>query len=138
MPERPHLSQSIVSSEPILSWIWRYLRRYRGRVAALVTLSCLEVLLRMLSPWPLKAVVDHVLGSAPLPPIVETLLAPFAVLTSRIEGKREQLLVAVVGSGLAVQLLHQFVMMFHSRLTSGTGHRMVRDLRERVFAHLQP
>jgi ATP-binding cassette, subfamily B, bacterial len=28
-------------------------------------------------------------------------------------------------------------MMFHSRLTSGTGHRMVRDLRERVFAHLQ-
>ena len=28
-------------------------------------------------------------------------------------------------------------MMIHSRLTSGTGHRMVRDLRERLFAHLQ-
>jgi ATP-binding cassette subfamily B protein len=127
----------MVSSEPILPWIWRYLRVYRGRVAALVSLSSLEVLLRILSPWPMKAVVDHVLGLAPLPPIVETLLSPFVVVGSLVKGEREQLLVAIVASGLAIQLLHQFVMMLHSRLTSGTGHRMVRDLRERVFAHLQ-
>jgi ABC-type multidrug transport system fused ATPase/permease subunit len=28
-------------------------------------------------------------------------------------------------------------MMYHSRLQAGTGHRMVRDLRERLFAHVQ-
>jgi ATP-binding cassette, subfamily B, bacterial len=127
----------MLSSEPVLLWVWRYLRPYRGRVAALVALSSLEVLLRMLSPWPMKAVVDHVLGSTPLPPVVSKLLAPFAAVASLVDGEREQLLVAVVASGLAIQLLHQLVMMFHSRLTSGTGHRMVRDLRERVFAHLQ-
>jgi ATP-binding cassette, subfamily B, bacterial len=127
----------MLSSEPVLPWIWRYLRPYRGRVAALVALSSLEVLLRMLSPWPMKAVVDHVLGSTPLPPIVSTLLAPFSAVASLVDGERERLLVAVVASGLAIQLLHQLVMMFHSRLSSGTGHRMVRDLRERVFAHLQ-
>jgi ABC-type multidrug transport system fused ATPase/permease subunit len=125
------------SSEPILPWIWRYLRPYRGRVAALVTLSTLEVLFRMLLPWPMKAVVDHVLGSTRLPPLAATLLAPFAAAGSLVDGQRQQLLVAVVACGLAIQLLHQLVMMFHSRLTSGTGQRMVRDLRERVFTHLQ-
>ena len=127
----------MVSSEPILAWVWRYLRPYRGRVSALIALSCLEVLLRIVSPWPMKAVVDHVLGSMPLPPGVETLLAPFAVAASLVDGQREQRLAAVVAAGLAIQLLHQLVMMFHSRLTSGTGQRMVRDLREQVFAHLQ-
>jgi ABC-type multidrug transport system fused ATPase/permease subunit len=127
----------MVSSEPILLWIWRYLRPYRGRVTALVVLSTLEVLLRILSPWPMKAVVDHVLGSTPLPPTIAAVLAPFSAVASLVAGRREQLLVAVVAGGLAIQLLHQLVMMFHSRLTSGTGHRMVRDLRERVFTHLQ-
>jgi ABC-type multidrug transport system fused ATPase/permease subunit len=125
------------TSEPILSWIWHYLRRYRRRVAALVALSSLEVLLRILSPWPMKAVVDHVLGSTPIPGGFQILLAPFSILASPVEGRREKLLVAVIASGLAIQLIHQCVLMFHSRLTSGTGHRMVRDLRERVFAHLQ-
>jgi ABC-type multidrug transport system fused ATPase/permease subunit len=73
----------------------------------------------------------------PLPPGVETLLAPFAVAASLVDGQREQRLATVVAAGLAIQLLHQLVMMFHSRLTSGTGQRMVRDLREQVFAHLQ-
>jgi ABC-type multidrug transport system fused ATPase/permease subunit len=125
------------SSEPILTWIWRYLRPYRGRVAALVVLSGLEVLLRILTPWPMKAVVDHVLGSAPLPPIVHGLLAPFAAVASLAGDERKQRLIAVVLAGLVIQLLHQLVLMFHSRLSSGTGQCMVRDLRERVFAQLQ-
>jgi ABC-type multidrug transport system fused ATPase/permease subunit len=72
-----------------------------------------------------------------LPPTVAEVLAPFSAIASIVTGTREQLLVSIVACGLAIQLLHQLVMMFHSRLTSGTGHRMVRDLRERVFAHLQ-
>ena len=127
----------MTSTEPILPWIWRYLRPYRGRVVALVTLSCLEVLLRILSPWPMKAVVDHVLGATPLPPLLASALAPFASVASLVEGERERQLVAIVAAGLVIQLLHQLVMMVHSRVTSGTGHRMVRDLRERVFSHLQ-
>ncbi len=127
----------MMSSQPILSWIWHYLRPYRGRVAALVALSSLEVLLRILTPWPMKAVVDHVLGSVPLSRSVESVLALFAPIASLVDGDRERRLVAIVASGLAIQFLHQIVMMFHSRLTGGTGHRMVRDLRERVFAHLQ-
>ena len=99
----------MTSTEPILPWIWRYLRPYRGRVVALVTLSCLEVLLRILSPWPMKAVVDHVLGATPLPPLLASALAPFASVASLVEGERERQLVAIVAAGLVIQLLHQLV-----------------------------
>jgi ATP-binding cassette, subfamily B, bacterial len=44
---------------------------------------------------------------------------------------------SVVIAGLLVQIAHQAVMMVHSRLSAATGHQMVRDLRERLFAHLQ-
>jgi ABC-type multidrug transport system fused ATPase/permease subunit len=129
------LLQTVVES--IHSWIWRYLRPYRGRIAGLALLSCTEVALRVLSPWPLKAVVDYVVNDRALPPIGHSLLDPFLAVFSRIDGRRERMLCAIVFAGLTAQVLHQFVMVLHSRLQTGTGHRMVRDLRERLFAHVQ-
>jgi ABC-type multidrug transport system fused ATPase/permease subunit len=91
----------------------------------------------VLSPWPLKAVIDHVLGDAAMPPAVRLILQPFVFVSAVMPGDRERLLAAIVLGGLLVQLLHQAVMMVHSRQQSTTGHRMVRDLREQLFAHLQ-
>jgi ATP-binding cassette subfamily B protein/subfamily B ATP-binding cassette protein MsbA len=125
------------SSEPILAWVWRYLSPYRRRVAALAALSSLEVLLRILSPWPMKVVVDSVLGSAPLSPLVAALVAPSDLLEPLVANRRERMLAGVVAAGLAIQILHQLVLMVHSRIAIATGQRMVRDLREQVFAHLQ-
>ena len=66
----------MVSSGSILSWISRYLLPYRAHVATLAALSLAEVALRVTSPWPLKAVVDHVIGSAPAPAWLTAALAP--------------------------------------------------------------
>jgi ATP-binding cassette subfamily B protein len=52
-------------------------------------------------------------------------------------GPRERLLAAIILAGLGVQMAHQAVMMAHARLSAAAGHRMVRDLRERLFTHLQ-
>ena len=49
----------------------------------------------------------------------------------------ESLLVAVVVLGLLIQVAHQTVLMLHTRLYSETGHRITRDLRQRLFTHLQ-
>jgi ABC-type multidrug transport system fused ATPase/permease subunit len=100
-------------------------------------LSLAEVGLRVASPWPMKVVVDNVLGDTPLSPGVETALTPLTALARAAGGPRERLLAAVVVLGLLLQGAHQLVMMFHSRLTAHTGHGMVRDLRERLFAHVQ-
>ena len=123
--------------DSIQNWVWRYLRPYRGRIAGLALLSSAEVGLRVLSPWPLKAIVDHVVGSAPVPRLLAMALQPAHLLLPRGMEPRKQLLVAAVLSGALVTIAHQLVMMFHSRLQAGTGQRMVRDLREKLFAHVQ-
>jgi ABC-type multidrug transport system fused ATPase/permease subunit len=121
----------------ILRWILRYLHPYRSRVAALASLSVFEVTLRVLSPWPMKAVIDHVIGGSPMPAWLGSSLAPFTAALRFVSGPRERLLLSVVLAGLCIQIAHQAVMMVHSRLSAATGHQMVRDLRERLFAHLQ-
>jgi ABC-type multidrug transport system fused ATPase/permease subunit len=123
--------------DTIHRWIWRYLAPYRGRIAGLAALSCAEVTLRVLSPWPLKAVIDHVVGSAPLGATTHALMAPLAALFTSLGGERERLLAAIVLWGLIIQVAHQIILMFHSRISAGTGRRMVRDLREKLFAHIQ-
>ena len=123
--------------EPIHRWIWRYLRPYRRSLAGLAALSCLEVGLRVLSPWPLKVVVDYVIGNRPLPPLAERFLRPFESVLAELSDPRERLLCAVVLAGASAQVVHQLVTLVHARVQSATGHRMVRDLRERLFAHLQ-
>ena len=85
----------------------------------------------------MKVVVDNVLGDAPVSAGVRSALAPLTALCRAAGGPREQLLSAIVVVGLALQGAHQLVMMFHSRLTAHTGHSMVRDLREGLFAHVQ-
>jgi ATP-binding cassette, subfamily B, bacterial len=127
----------MASNGSVLPWISRYLRPYRAHVATLGALSLVEVTLRVLSPWPLKAIVDHVIGSAPPPEWLAAAMAPFDIALAGITSPRERMLAAVVLTGLFIQIAHQIVMMFHSRLSASTGHRMVRDLRERLFAHVQ-
>jgi ATP-binding cassette subfamily B protein len=126
-----------MSHQSILRWIWFYLRPYRGQVAALGVLSVAEVALRVLTPWPMKAVIDNVMGTGAAPIWLPGALAPFRPVLSIVGGDREQMLVGVVAVGLAIQLTHQAVMMFHARMSSAAGHRMVRDLREELFAHIQ-
>jgi ATP-binding cassette subfamily B protein/subfamily B ATP-binding cassette protein MsbA len=123
--------------DSIQTWIWRYLRPYRGRIAGLAALSFAEVILRVLSPWPLKAVIDHVVGGAPLGSVSAAVLSPLANALAMVGGERERLLASIVVWGLAIQIGHQIALMFYSRLSTVTGRSMVRDLREQLFAHIQ-
>jgi ABC-type multidrug transport system fused ATPase/permease subunit len=105
---------------------WKNLAPYRWRLAGLAALSAAEVALRVALPWPMKVVVDDALGTMPPPPIVA------AIATSR-----EAWLMFAVGAILALQAMHQGVLMAHSRLHTSTGHLLTLDLRQRLFVHLQ-
>lgn len=114
----------------LLVWALKHTRPYRARVALLAALSCAEVALRVLLPWPMKAVVDTAIGSQPPP-------GWLVALPGVIPSRRESLLVAIVVIGLLIQVAHQFVLMLHTRLYTVTGHLITRDLRQRLFMHLQ-
>jgi ATP-binding cassette subfamily B protein/subfamily B ATP-binding cassette protein MsbA len=106
---------------------WKNLAPYRGRLFALALLSCLEVGLRVALPWPMKVVVDHALGELPPPAWVVSLAGT----------ERELWLVFAVAAGLLIQVAHQAVLMGHTRVYSVTGHLLTRDVRQRLFMHLQ-
>ncbi len=99
---------------------------------ALAALSLAEIVLRMLSPFVTLIVVDHALGGAPLGG-----RAAAAVDAVGLSSAPRDLLVGFVLIGLAMQLAHQLVVMMHGRRSVVVGQRMIRDLRERLFAHVQ-
>ena len=81
-----------------------YLRPYWRLGIGSVWLTIGATLFGLLSPWPLKVLVDNVIGGAPLPPVIGGLLGgfeshPLLLLTLSVLAG---LLIAVVGGGLHV------------------------------------
>jgi ABC-type multidrug transport system fused ATPase/permease subunit len=114
----------------LIAWALRDVRPYRRSLGLLTTLACAEIALRLLLPWPMKAVVDTALGPQSPP-------GWMLGLPGVRPGSRPSLLITIVAVGLLIQMAHQAVLMVHSRLYSRTGHLITRDLRQRLFMHLQ-
>src|SRR5256885_5580107 len=106
---------------------WKNLKPYKWQLSALAGLSAAEVLLRVSLPWPMKVVVDNALGNIPAPEWIRA-----------VTGSRPQsILMFAVLCGIVLQLGHQLVLMAHTRAHTYTGHLVTRDLRQRLFVHLQ-
>jgi ATP-binding cassette, subfamily B, bacterial len=131
---RPHsgrILSALFGTSSVTGWTISLMRPYSGRVGVLAGLSLAEVLLRALTPWPLKAVVDHV-GGGQSPP---AWLKPFMLPLSN--DARLQTLGGIVLLAAVIQLAHQLVLMLHTRLHVRIGQSMVYALRSRLFTHLQ-
>src|SRR5688572_10790453 len=115
----------------LTAWTLSYMRPYRARIAVIGGISLANIALGLLSPWPLKLVVDNVLGGQPLP---ETLAGPIRALAG---DSRVGMLAVVVGAGLLLQLLGQVVSLTNTQVQVDTGQRMVYSLRAKLLAHLQ-
>jgi ATP-binding cassette subfamily B protein len=115
----------------LFSWTLSCMRPYRGRMIFLSVLALAQIVLGLLSPWPLKLVVDNVLGGEPLP---ATLSEPIHALAG---ASSIGLLVVIVAVGLLLQLASQVVSMANTQVQVDTGQRMVYSLRARLLAHLQ-
>ena len=127
---QPPLHSTGDASASLIAWSLAHLKPYRARVVAVAVLSLVEIGLAALAPWPLKLVVDSVLGTHPLPRIVAGLAAPFAASSAA-------LLVAIVVTGILLQIANELVRVGHTQLQVEMGQRVVYDLRARLLAHLQ-
>jgi ATP-binding cassette subfamily B protein/subfamily B ATP-binding cassette protein MsbA len=115
----------------LVSWTLSFLRPYRGRVVLLGIIAAIDIGLGVLAPWPLKLVVDNVLGGQALP----SALAWFEGMT--VGDSRVALLLAVVVGGLLLQVLTQVVSMINTQIQVDTGQRMVYSLRAGLLTHMQ-
>ena len=97
----------------------------------LAVIAATEIGLGLLAPWPLKLVIDNVLGKEPMPHQIAGIAR---MLTG--DSKPEMLFVVVIG-GLLLQLGSQLMSTINTQLQVDTGQRMVYTLRGRLLAHLQ-
>src|SRR5437773_2878353 len=62
-----HFAMQHEPQSKVFRWALRYLRPYRLQIILLFVVSGVEIASGLLLPWPLKIIVDHVLGSEPMP-----------------------------------------------------------------------
>ena len=84
----------------------------------------------LLKPWPLKIILDHVLGGAPLPPSL-------GFLQGMLAQRRVTLLVAASASIVVIALSQALFGSLQTFISSAVGYRVVYAVRREVFTHLQ-
>jgi ABC-type multidrug transport system fused ATPase/permease subunit len=110
--------------------VFRYLWPYRGLASISVVLTILASMAGLLAPWPLKIVIDNVLGPHPVPPVLATVLGWFG------EGKFG-LLLAVVVAGIIIEILSNGLAVLQSYVTTSFEQKMILDFRSDLFEHAQ-
>ncbi len=101
---------------------------YRGTLALVALAMAVQTIARLASPWPLKVVLDSVLGSEPLPPAIEGLLGSGGPLT---------ILNAAAGATIVVALVEAAAGYASAYYTASVGQWVAHDLRQSIYAHLQ-
>ncbi len=109
----------------------RQAKPYWPRIVGIFLLSLLSSPLALLTPLPLKIVVDSVLGSHPLPVFLDWLL-PATVVRSGIA-----MLALAAGLLVIVVLLGQIQELADSLLRTNTGEKLVLNFRTQLFHHVQ-
>ena len=107
-----------------------YLRPYGRLAAASGALIVLTALVGLAMPWPLKLLIDHALGSEPLPPVLARVLPPLVA-----DGAG--LLVLAVATGFVLTVLDGGLNVLNSYVSTRLDQRMVLDFRSDLFEHAQ-
>jgi ATP-binding cassette subfamily B protein len=114
-----------MGSTGLYRYVLRAMRRQLGLLALAVGGVIIASAAEVLKPWPLKVVIDNVLGGRPvsarwIPPM-----------------PRAELLMAACGALVALYTVVGVINVISNYLTISIGQHMVNDLRARLFDHLQ-
>jgi ATP-binding cassette, subfamily B, bacterial len=109
-----------------------YARPHRVAFIRIFLLTVTASALVALQPWPMKWLVDHVLGQEPLPPLARSIFQDLSFSPTPAH-----LLVIIVMAGLVFFALNTVLEFALTRAWTLTGRRIVYDLAEDLFTRLQ-
>jgi subfamily B ATP-binding cassette protein MsbA len=116
----------------MLRLIRELIRPYRGSLLGILLAMLVETAMSLATPWPLKIIIDNVVGHHKMSPWLADLFRPW------MDGKH-QLHIAAVAAGAyvviaAVGALASYIDNYY---TESVGQYVAHDLRMRTFHHLQ-
>src|SRR4029077_3325739 len=116
----------------MLRLILSLVRPYRGTLFVILLAMVVQTLMSVAGPWPLKIILDNVVGSHKLSPWLADLLGP--VLGG---GNKMQIAVAASMAVLLIALVGAIAAYVSNYYTTSVGQWVANDLRLRTYHHLQ-
>ncbi len=118
----------------MLRLIRELIRPYRGTLLVILTAMMVETLMSLAGPWPLKIILDNVVGSHHLPGWFDHFVAS---LTSELgPGKMKIAAVAAIGA-ILIAVIGSLASYIDNYYTESVGQWVAHDLRMRTYHHLQ-
>ena len=107
-------------------------RPYRGTLVIILLAMILQTAMSVAGPWPLKIVLDNVIGNHKLRPWLDHLLSP--LLGS---GSKMQIAFAAAVAAVVIAALGALASYVANYYTTSVGQWVANDLRMRTYHHLQ-
>lgn len=116
----------------MIGLIGTLLRPYRGTLLVILFAMIVQTVMSVAGPWPLKIVLDNVVGSHKLPPWLDHVLSPVLGTGTKMQIAFAAAIAAVVIAALGA--LGSYVTNYY---TTSVGQWVANDLRMRTYHHLQ-
>jgi ABC-type multidrug transport system fused ATPase/permease subunit len=110
------------------------LRPYRGTLVVILMAMAVETVMSLAGPWPLKIILDNVVGSHHLPKWFDHYLG--SAMTGLGPGKMQIAAVAALFA-VAIAVIGSIASYIDNYYTESVGQWVAHDLRMRTFHHLQ-
>jgi ABC-type multidrug transport system fused ATPase/permease subunit len=116
----------------MLRFIGSLLRPYRRTLVVILLAMLVETAMSLASPWPLKIILDNVVGNHKLTPWLHRLIGPLLESGSRIH-------VAVLAAlaFVVIAIVGAIASYIDNYYTESAGQWVAHDLRMRMYHHLQ-
>ncbi len=107
-------------------------RPYRGTLFVILIAMLVQTAMSVAGPWPLKIILDNVVGSHKLSPWLDNLLKP--ILSG---GSKMQIAAAAAIAAVVIAVLGAIASYVANYYTTSVGQWVANDLRIRTYHHLQ-
>ncbi len=116
----------------MLRFIGGLIRPYRGTLVIILLAMLVETLMSLAAPWPLKIILDNVVGDKKMAPWLHDLLRPLLASGNRMH-------IALIAASLyvAISALGALASYIDNYYTESAGQWVAHDLRMRMYNHLQ-
>jgi ABC-type multidrug transport system fused ATPase/permease subunit len=107
-------------------------RPYRGTLLIILAAMLVQTAMSVAGPWPLKIILDNVVGSHKLAPWLDDFLRP--ILSG---GSKMQIAAAAAIAAVLIAVLGAIASYISNYYTTSVGQWVANDLRLRTYHHLQ-
>jgi ABC-type multidrug transport system fused ATPase/permease subunit len=116
----------------VIPLIRSLVRPYRATLMIILAAMLVETAMSVAGPWPLKVILDNVVGSHKLAPWLDDVLRPILSGSSKM-----QIAVAAALAALLIAVFGAIAQYIANYYTNSVGQWVANDLRQRTYHHLQ-